>query len=368
MGAFVGMMRRRLSTGASGSLDHRHTPTHGEVMASRIGTSLTQQALQYAFDARPFTMAEAALHGVTRRRVQCAVEAGKVTHLRRGLYVASCATPRDRLLALQQQLGGREVAAISGCRSAADVWGLPVLGVHGPLPESLPSIWVPPGTARPGVRGGVHYLVGEVPRDHVVALPDGLVVTTPLRTAVDVVRLARLPRRLALATIVGGMRAHVAYAAGIDLRDAGAITALMQDAEQREAVREELRTVADASPAWGMTSVRACVSVADPRLENALESISFGRFLDAGVRLPRPQAWLPGASGRLWRVDFWWEELGIVGEADGMVKYADRQVLIDEKGRQLDLEGPGRSVHRWGWGNALRHDDPLMAQLLSRLR
>lgn len=336
-------------------------------MTSRIGTTLTQQTLQHAFDTRPFTMAEAALHGVTRRRVQCAVDAGKITHLRRGLYVAQGVTPRGRLLALQQQLSGRDVPAISGCRSASGVWGVPVLGEHGPLPVSLPQVWVPPGTVRPGVRGGVHYLVGEVPEDHVIRLPDGLMVTTPLRTAIDVVRLARLPRRLALATIVGGMRTHVAHAAGIDSRDAGAITALMQDAEQRGAVREELRRVADGSPAWGMASVRTCISSADPRLENALESISFGRFLDAGVPLPRPQAWLRGASGKWWRVDFWWEEFGIIGEADGMVKYADRQSLLDEKARQLDLEGPGRSLHRWGWNNALRDDDPLMGQVLTRL-
>ena len=58
-------------------------------MSSRIGTTLTQQALEAAFGSRPFTLDEAAQHGVTRRRVQCAVDAGKVTHLRLRLYAAT---------------------------------------------------------------------------------------------------------------------------------------------------------------------------------------------------------------------------------------------------------------------------------------
>ena len=134
------------------------------------------------------------------------------------------------------------------------------------------------------------------------------------------------------------------------------------------ALTEQLITVAGDCPTWGMASVRACLGIADPRLENPLESLSFGRFLDAGVPLSTPQVWLRGASGRWWRVDFWWEEFGIFGEADGMVKYADRQVLRDEKARQLDLEGPGRSLHRGGWSNALHDHDPPMNQFLDRLR
>lgn len=337
-------------------------------MAARVGTTLTQQALQAAFGARPFTMDEAVAHGITRRRVQCAVEAGKVAHLRRRLYVATQVGARGRLLAVQQQLREGGVEAVVGIRSAADVWGVPVLGEYGPLPESRPSVWSPPGSVRPGLRGGIHYVVGELPPEHVVTLPDGLQVTTPLRTAIDVVRLARLPRRLALASICAGLRAWSAYTSDVHMHDVGAVTELVQPELVREGLMERLAEVASACPSWGMASVRACLSVADPRLETPLEALSFGRFLDAGVPLPQPQVWLRGASGRWWRVDFWWEELGIIGEADGMMKYADRHALHDEKARQLDLEGPGRSLHRWGWSNALRDGDPLMDGFLSRLR
>lgn len=337
-------------------------------MAPRIGTTLTKDTLLTAFGRRAFTVKEAEGAGVSRRQIQCAVQAGTVAQVRHGLYTAVECTPRQRLRALQFDWGNRGVAAVTGARSAADTWAIPVLGKSGPLQASRPTLWVPPSSVRPGARGGAHYLAGELPEEHVVRLPDGLLITSPLRTAVDVVRLARLPRRLALASIVGGMRAHAAYTADIDPRDSGAITALVQNADLRVALREELCAIAAACPSWGMSSVLACLSVADPRLENALESVSFGRFLDARVPLPTPQVWLQGASGTWWRVDFWWAQLGIIGEADGMVKYGTRQALIDEKARQLDLEGPGRSLHRWGWGNALRDDDPLMRQFLDVLQ
>ena len=337
-------------------------------MPPRIATTLTQQALVAAFGARLFAAHEAAQLGITRRQIECAVEAGTLVRVHHGRYTAVDVTPRLRLRALQSEWEGRGVPAVGGARSAADIWTIPVLGKAGPLPPSTPTLWIPPGTARPGERGGVHYLVGNVPDEHMIRLSDGLVVTSPLRTAVDVVRLSRLPRRLALATIVGGMRAHTAYAASIDPRDAGTITQLVQDPDVRADLTRQLAAVAARCPSWGMSSVRACLSVADPRLENALEAISFGRFLDAGVPLPVPQVWLQGVSGRWWRVDFWWDAFGIIGEADGMVKYANRQDLLDEKSRQLDLEAPGRSLHRWGWGNAIRDDDPLMGQFVDLLR
>lgn len=122
------------------------------------------------------------------------------------------------------------------------------------------------------------------------------------------------------------------------------------------------------SPQWGAAAVRAAVPWVDVRLENALETTSWGRFIDAGVPMPVPQVWLRGASGCWYRVDFWWEEFGLIGEADGMVKYRSPRDLAEEKSRQLDLEGPGRSITRWGWTHVIRDEDPLLAGFLRRLR
>jgi very-short-patch-repair endonuclease len=51
----------------------------------------------------------------------------------------------------------------------------------------------------------------------------------------------------------------------------------------------------------------------------------------------------------LYRFDFYWEAMRTVGEADGMVKYADAQALRAEKRRQLEVEDGDREVVRWTW-------------------
>ena len=331
------------------------------------GTSTTHSVLLASFGAAPFSAAEARDAGITRRRLQGAVSAGKIRHLGRLLYVATEPDPQQALLRMQRDLRERGISAVVGGRSAAEVWGIPVLGRSG-LPPSEATFWVPPGTTRPGTRHGQRLSQGRITDEDVVTLPTGLVVTSPLRTAVDVVRLARLPRHFGLASLNAGMRAVIAERLGCSPTDAGLITESAQRREVRESTLAALNAVIDECPRWGMSAVRACLPWLDPRIETALESLSWGRFLDVGVPMPTPQAWLQGASGRWWRVDFWWEDLGIIGEADGMLKYRSPRDLADEKARQLDLEAPGRSLYRWGWDHVIRDADPVMALLFSRLR
>ncbi len=49
------------------------------------------------------------------------------------------------------------------------------------------------------------------------------------------------------------------------------------------------------------------------------------------------------------RCDFYWDEPGVFGEADGRSKYDSRDVLTAEKERQEDLERLGLVSVRWGW-------------------
>jgi hypothetical protein len=65
------------------------------------------------------------------------------------------------------------------------------------------------------------------------------------------------------------------------------------------------------------------------------------------------------------RVDFYWDEFGVVGEADGHAKYRlSPDSLVMEKLRQERLENAGLTVVRWGWAEAHRPDD-LRRRLLS---
>lgn len=335
---------------------------------SRAATTATAQALLAAFGARPFTNAQAHSIGLTNAQLLQAVIAGTIHRLARGTYVIDPPAQRTLMLHLQDDLARRGSRSVVGGCSAAHIWDIPIVGAHGPRSDCTPMMWVPPGLLRQGTRDGIHFITGDVPPEHTITAADGLILTSALRTAIDVVRLARLPRAQALATLNGGVRAHLAASSRLPLAHAGVITRLAQDRNTQERLADELTTLVAATPGWGIRSVRDCLPFVDARLENALESLSWGRFIDAGITLPEPQAWLQGASGRWWRVDFWWPELGLIGEADGMVKYTDAQALADEKARQLDLEGTGRSMFRWGWAHVVRDHDPLFDGLISRVR
>lgn len=85
---------------------------------------------------------------------------------------------------------------------------------------------------------------------------------------------------------------------------------------------------------------------------------------DAGLPPPRPQVPILARDGQfIGRVDFYWDEFGVVGEADGDGKLAGRpRGLIEEKRRQGRLEDAGLIVVRWGWSD-LRTFDSVAAHL-----
>ena len=85
--------------------------------------------------------------------------------------------------------------------------------------------------------------------------------------------------------------------------------------------------------------------------------------------LPRPECQVEIRDRRnhlAGRVDFAWIEHGVVGEADGRVKYGDRpaEVVEAEKERQARLEALGLVVVRWN-AKQLLGDAPVM---VARLR
>ena len=81
------------------------------------------------------------------------------------------------------------------------------------------------------------------------------------------------------------------------------------------------------------------------------------------IGCPQPHLQIPfsDSDGLIGVVDFFWPELGIVGEADGDVKYLDPsfrggrsadQVVLDEKIREDRLRALGLKVVRWRWRTA----------------
>ncbi|PTR23448.1 hypothetical protein C8K36_10928 [Rhodococcus sp. OK519] len=122
---------------------------------------------------------------------------------------------------------------------------------------------------------------------------------------------------------------------------------------------EEMAAAADAIPSHaGRRRVHRVFEQLDGRSESVGESRS--RVLMIREQLPMPdcQPNLYAAGGEhLGRVDFLFEDLGVVGEFDGRGKYGrlvpEGQVPADvvwaEKKREDAIRGAGWQVARWTW-------------------
>ena len=117
--------------------------------------------------------------------------------------------------------------------------------------------------------------------------------------------------------------------------------------------REQLLDVLADMPRWpGTVAAAKVVKYADGRSESAAESVTRARFVLLDLPLPELQVWVEADGGR--RVDFLWEEVQLVGEVDGRVKYQGddgEQVLWEEKLRRDAIEDE-KAVIRWNWRQA----------------
>lgn len=110
----------------------------------------------------------------------------------------------------------------------------------------------------------------------------------------------------------------------------------------------------------------------EPSSESAGESLSRGILLDAGFRRPQVQREHWDADGLfIGRTDFWWEEVRVAGEFDGITKYdvalhpdetARRRAIRQEKEREVALLRVVDGLPRWTWED-LRHPQRLVRLL-----
>ena len=121
----------------------------------------------------------------------------------------------------------------------------------------------------------------------------------------------------------------------------------------------------------GSARARRVLQFADHRADRPGESLSRAAMHLLGAPVPELQFEIVGVSGRLWKTDFGWPDLGIVGEFDGRAKYSDprylagrspEQVVYDEKLREDDIRPRVRAFGRWDWHVATSLD--LMARKL----
>ena len=98
----------------------------------------------------------------------------------------------------------------------------------------------------------------------------------------------------------------------------------------------------------GIGNVRAALSLVRSGAQTPLESLSRLRLVRCGLPEPRLQVPFYDAQGLIGIVDMYFEELGVIGEADGMLKYQTRDDLIHEKRREDRLRR-SNPVVRWDW-------------------
>jgi len=114
----------------------------------------------------------------------------------------------------------------------------------------------------------------------------------------------------------------------------------------------------------GCRMAELAVLLADGRAESPLESLSRMRMFQLGLPKPQLQAEFYDAEGFIGRVDFFWEQLGVIGEADGKIKYQvpegataeeAKEALWNEKRREdrLRRHPDVRRLGRWGWEDAI---------------
>jgi hypothetical protein len=254
-----------------------------------------------------FTPAIARSVGLSRSQVRRRLASGSWLAIGRGAYAERHLVERPLgepkakylldVIAMLQRFGPDAHAALWSAAAAHDL----------PLPSSdgwPVSLVRPNGSARR--RPGLTVDVAALPPEH-LAKPGLLRTTSVGRTIVDLGRRAGLIDAVTAA-------------------DAALHNGLVSEAEIRE--------VLDFQAGWpGSARAEEVIDLADGRAESPLESRSRIRLRQAGLPPPELQVEITDENGMfIARPDFVWADLGVVGEADGRIKYSDGrgQTLWDE--------------------------------------
>ena len=279
-----------------------------------------------------FDRATAITLGWTDGALCRAVRSGRLIRPRHGLYCRPEHADSPALGAVAAARACR--GSVVSHRSAALLHGVPLLGTAG---DRRPGLTLPPRSTG-DVKGALLHRAQLWPEDIVDV--DGTPVTSVARTVADLARSSPI-------------------ATSVVAADAALHRGLVTRAEIDDVLRR----------CWIWPGIRRAwraVPVIDAPSESPLESVS--RLVIEWLGLPAPDLQavvLARGVSFLARVDFYWPEFGVVGEADGAVKYADRSVLFAEKLRQEALEQLGLVVVRWGWQEVSRRPHQLRARLES---
>ncbi len=279
--------------------------------------------------ALPFSRRVALVTGWTDRDLRRLVRNGDLDRVRHGDYRMGAAPEfaEERHLQLVRATAERfrvgSGSSVSHASAAvlfgARVWGLDLSRVH----------VTRPGRSGASSSGAVHPYRAIVNDDEITEV-DGIAVTTPERTILDVARSAPFTQAVVIAD--GLMR--------LGLVDPDALESVIERAVRR-------------GSAGGARRVAA---FADGLSESVSESRSRVMMAQCGLPVPKLQTVIRTQSGAwVGRVDFDLDDFATVGECDGLGKYfrylrpgeTPADAVIREKVREDALRSTGRQVVRW---------------------
>lgn len=285
-------------------------------------------------DAALITTRDLRRRGESTRGLERGVRTGHFVRLRPGVYLPTAewtAAPAERRHRLLMDAFSSSVSydPVFSHESAALVHGIPVVGDWPRVPHTLER--EPEAVsrrARPGV-----------------------VVHRPLHWME--------PTWVGSDRVTGVTDTAIALAASRSLMTG---VAALDHVLARGVTHEQIEDIVGLRrPFHGATRVLRALGIATGLAESPLESISLVPI--ALADLPRPEQQVEVvARGKPYRLDFFWPQFGVAGEADGRGKYRSPDDLWAEKQRQDALRAIDISVARWGWEEA-RAGSPMLERL-----
>jgi len=180
-------------------------------------------------------------------------------------------------------------------------------------------------------------------------------VTTPARTAVDLA--ADLPLPEALVLLDGAARLICASLVNQVRR---------RDYANPQLVRAAVELLEQAATTVRATRLRPALALVNPSRESVAESLSAGHMQLSGLPTPRFQAEIRTPIGTLYP-DFLWEDLKLIGECDGAIKYNDASGYVLEKEREQVLRDLGYRFVRWLAKEIMLRPDVVMERIARAL-
>lgn len=272
--------------------------------------------------------------GLDDKAIRRLVQGGQLVRVRRGYYRRP--VPSDDQARQNWPLGEAEArhrflmeatyrtmaaGSVFSHVSAATLHGLPV-----PARMLDRACILRHGSGSGAITRTSHRTYAPLPPEDVTE-KDGLPVTTLVRTVVDLARA-------------------LSYVDAVAVGDA-ALALGLQRAQLLNALGR---------PRPNNAKARAALNFADPASESPGESRCRATMRLAGLPIPTLQFIVRDGRGvEVARSDFAWEDLGVVGEYDGLVKYgrllrpgqALHEVLVAEKRREQNIRRCDWWIGRW---------------------